>query len=1177
MTCPTCGASVAEGARFCSSCGHPLASRGDERRIATVLFADLVGFTTLSEARDPEEVKNLVDSCFERLVQEVNAFGGKVDKIIGDAILALFGAPVAHEDDAERAVRAALRMQETLRTYCSDTGAQIQLRIGVNTGEVLVGSLRAGAEYTAMGDVVNTAQRLQTTALPGSVVVGPATYAATRDVIEYRSMGAVAAKGREAPVEAWEAVATLLPPGYRPTRVEAPFVGRDVELGILNNAVDGAVSRGRAHLVLLLGEAGVGKSRLAAEVSQRACSSHRALVYEGRCVPYGEANVWWPVAEALRQACGVAPEDGAATARELCNDAVALALDSATDTPEVRRVVNGLMHLMGYDGPLGEIDAQRAREEAHRSVLAFIEGSARRRPVVVVLSDLHWADDVVLEMIDDLADRLSRSPFVLVATARHGLNERWRMPTGRHNNVLVNLDPLDRGATAAMLESLAEGGLDGELREALLDRSGGNPFFLEELVSLIAESKAVDRPVESSDRGGVGLPDTLRGLVAARIDGLSADERGTLEDASVWGRSGPVEALERMAAQIRSTHDIGPVLSELVDKEILVVSGRQWSFRSDLIREVAYGTMTKADRARRHYGIAYYLEHHMKDKDDASLRTVDVIAHHYAAAADLSREIGSIDWLPDDITTQALDWLERAAERAELVQMPPVADRLFGQALQLVDPDDGLRRARLLLGRARAEASLRELTDARAMIESARSLGEQHGDGSIVARAQLALGDVLQKEGELDDAIATVDDAVERFGHLGDRAGTAEALRQRGMTHLFRGANDDAEASISAAHELFEQLGDRRGEAWALQNLAWISYVGGRPDEAEVRLAESADLFELIDDRGGLSWARGLLGFVRYHQGRFEDAEHLAAEVMADARERGDKWGLGMMLMLTAAVRLWSGRADAAIDPADESLALFRTIGDQFGESQGIGMLGRALVTSGRVADGLQVLHHGLEQFASDGFDERRAAVAAMLLLAATQIGDIDRAREVLDQLGDGWQGLGTVEQAVGRALVDLQTGDAAGAVARLRATVADEGARSGFAHGALAFAIAAAGGADDLDQVRDRVDDLPGSTYLDRATAMLARELARAGAGDEGAVEGFTELVAVIDETEDRCAQAVVRLGEALALDALGLPTAEWALEEAERRLDELDISATGWRTACSLVLASAKAPAGA
>jgi class 3 adenylate cyclase/tetratricopeptide (TPR) repeat protein len=1139
------------------------------------LFADLVGFTSLSETRDPEEVKNLVDSCFERLVQEINTFGGKVDKIIGDAILALFGAPVAHEDDAERAVRAALRMQETLHAYCADTGSQIRLRVGVNTGEVLVGSLRAGAEYTAMGDVVNTAQRLQSTAEPGAVVAGSTTYVLTRDVIEYEPLGAVAAKGKDEPVEAWRAVATLLPPGYRPRRVQTPFVGRDVELGILGGSIDAAVSRSRAHLVLLLGEAGVGKSRLAAEVAGHACTTHHALVYEGRCVPYGEANVWWPIAEALRQACAITSDDDLASARELCGDAVASSLEQPHDAPEVRRVVNGLLHLMGYDGPLSEIDAQRAREEAHRSVLAFVEGSAKRRPVVVVLSDLHWADDVVFDMIDALADRLSRSRFVLVATARQALNERWRMPTGRHNNVIVNLDPLDRGATGALLESLAEGEIAPELRDELLDRSGGNPFFLEELVALVVENEGRDHNTAAERPSR--LPDTLRGLVAARIDGLSADERGTVEDASVWGRSGPVEALERMAVEVRSVHEIGGILAGLVDKEVLLVNGRHWSFRSDLIREVAYGTMTKADRARRHYGIAHFIETHMLHKDDPSLRAVDVIAHHYAAAAALANEIGTVDWLPASVTDKALHWLEEAADRAEVAQMPPVADRLYRQALELVDLSDGARRARFLLGRARAQAALRHLDDARRLLEAATVLGDEVGDGAVLAQARLALGDVQQKAGELDAAVHTFDDAVERFGHLGDRAGMAETLRQRGMAHIFRGDNARAEASISAAHELFHELDDRRGEAWALQNLAWISYIDGRPDEAETRLDESAALFDALDDRGGLAWAQGLMGFVRYHQGRFDDAEHLATAVLGDARERGDKWGEGMMLLLTASVRLWSGRAAAAVDPADEAVALFRSINDVFGQAQGEGVLGRALVMSGRVDDGLRVLRHAREQYTGDdALHEQADAVAAMLLLTATQLGDVVEGGDALIGLAEAdASGLGAVELVVGRALVALQRGDADPADHALQAVVQGEGANSSFAVGALALAAATVGRRSDVPELAARVEELPRATYLDRATVGLARELSRVAAGDEDAIDGFVGLVAMVDETEDQCAQAVVRLAEAMALDALGHPTAEWALAETERRLDELDIRAAGWRTAFAQVLAPDKATA--
>ena len=314
MTCPSCGAAAPEGARFCSSCGHPLNARADERRIVTVLFADLVGFTSLSEAADPEQVKNLIDRTFSRLVADVEAYGGQVDKIVGDAIVALFGAPVAHEDDAERAVRSALQMQQTMAAIGGPDG--VRLRVGVNTGEVLVGNLRAGGDYTAMGDVVNVASRLQAHAAPGQIVVGPATYFATRAVVQYEPMGRIHVRGREESVDTWQAIGATAPPGHRPRRQGTPLVGREAELGVLCNGLSLALSRKRAHLQLLLGEAGIGKTRLAEEVAIVAAGQHCALVLEGRCLPYGEANVWWPIAEALRQACNIGVEDDAAVTAE---------------------------------------------------------------------------------------------------------------------------------------------------------------------------------------------------------------------------------------------------------------------------------------------------------------------------------------------------------------------------------------------------------------------------------------------------------------------------------------------------------------------------------------------------------------------------------------------------------------------------------------------------------------------------------------------------------------------------------------------------------------------------------------------------------------------------------------------------------------------------------------------
>ena len=299
------------------------------------------------------------------------------------------------------------------------------MRIGVNTGEVLVGALRAGGAITAMGDVVNTASRLQTSAQPGEVVVGGPTYAATHGVIAYEPRGLLAARGREERVEAWSAVETLLPPGYRPRRPTVPLVGRDTELALLRNALDSSISNSRALLVLVVGDAGLGKTRLAAELADWAVVEHDAIALEGRCVPYGEANVWWPVAEALRQACFLEPTAGLDEARSRTVDRVAQAFHLPHDDGEVTRVSNGILHLLGYEGVLRAGDQSSAREEAAQAVVSFVEASTGNQPVVIQLSDLHWADAAVVELIDVLLERLARRPYVLVATARQGIRERW--------------------------------------------------------------------------------------------------------------------------------------------------------------------------------------------------------------------------------------------------------------------------------------------------------------------------------------------------------------------------------------------------------------------------------------------------------------------------------------------------------------------------------------------------------------------------------------------------------------------------------------------------------------------------------------------------------------------------------------------------------------------------------
>jgi class 3 adenylate cyclase len=371
MLCPSCATQIPADARFCSSCGYAItATQAEERRITTVLFADLVGFTTLAEHRDPETVKRLIDSCFQLLVDDITSFGGRVDKILGDGILALFGAPVAHEDDAERAVRAALRMQGTLTHFVSTSGLagsnEIRMRIGINTGEVLVGTL-AGTEYTAMGDVVNTASRLQSAAEPGGILVGHTTYALTSQAIRFEPAGELDARGRDQSIKAWLALEATAPPGSRSRRGRSgPLIGRQPELAMGRAALDLVTLANRSVLLAISGENGVGKSRLAEELVDYMHNTVDAAVLEGACVPYGEANVWYPIANALSRYLDFDPTLPIEEIREI-GRARAMQLISNGDGAELDRMEDVFIHLLGYPSSIDNLEAPAARASVNRA------------------------------------------------------------------------------------------------------------------------------------------------------------------------------------------------------------------------------------------------------------------------------------------------------------------------------------------------------------------------------------------------------------------------------------------------------------------------------------------------------------------------------------------------------------------------------------------------------------------------------------------------------------------------------------------------------------------------------------------------------------------------------------------------------------------------------------------
>jgi len=489
VNCRTCDAVMEESARFCPQCGTARVT-ADERRVVTALFADIVGFTGLSENMDPEQVKISVDRCFERLTRDISDFGGVVDKVLGDGIVALFGAPTAHGDDAERAVRAGLKMQQSLAELArvttdgevtgsavptistvsamstasdgagagDETGTPFRIRIGINTGEVLVGTSTAGGDYTAMGDVMNSASRLEQMAQPGQVLVGAATKAATDSTIRYESAGLLEARGREEPIEAWVAVEAVGQPGAHRRR-SALFVGRDRELDLLESQGRLAFELEQAQLSLVLGEAGIGKSRLVSEVSDRLRARFGASLWSGRCLPYGEANVWWPMAEMIRSRFAIPFDLPQRDAELILTQRLSITLaevlpEASPSTIERRRTA--LLHMLGYPTSLRAGDRRMNRNEVMLAFSDVLEEQLQTQPVALVVSDMHWAGEAVWELISHLLSRFSRRKLLVLATARD--LEEHAIFRGRHGATVIRLGPLDQTATRQLLASLRDTG-----------------------------------------------------------------------------------------------------------------------------------------------------------------------------------------------------------------------------------------------------------------------------------------------------------------------------------------------------------------------------------------------------------------------------------------------------------------------------------------------------------------------------------------------------------------------------------------------------------------------------------------------------------------------------------------------------------------------------------------------
>jgi class 3 adenylate cyclase len=655
LTCTRCGQENPVHSKFCNACGAQLAGPGrpgEERRIVSVLFVDLVGFTGRAERLDPEDVRAILTPYYEHVRAELQRHGGTVEKFIGDAVMGVFGAPTAYGDDAERAVRAAF----AVRDWAEQDG--LEVRIAVNTGEAIVElEARPGhGEAMVAGDVVNTAARLQSAAPVGTVLVGEETYAATRNAVEYRPAQPVLAKGKAAPVRAWLALRATSQAGERPM-APVPIVGRERELAVLTGLWERVNAEGRAQFVTVFGPAGIGKSRLALELSQLVAGKG-ARVVRGRSTPYGASTPYSAFAQQVKQIARIFDNDDPAYARERLLEGMAeLAGPAAAEEHSPQLEV-----LLGLETERTVAD----RETLFFSARVFVEALAMGGPTLLLFEDIHWADASQLDLLETLASRVRDVPVFFVAVSRPELlTERPTWGGGLPAYTALPLDPLSESSSKELAEQLlSAAGVAGDV-SAVVETAEGNPLFIEELAASIAEKSTSGE-----------LPTSVRAIIAARLDSLPPDERGVLVDASVVGRIFWRGALDEIAERERLTELLGSLEArDLIRREAVsrIRGDQQYGFKHVLIHDVAYQSLPRAARRTRHAAVAGYLQ-----------ETTGDMAQSTEAIADHWREAGEHD--------RAVDCLLVAADKAGRGWAKGHALTLYSAALKLLPEDDPRRR-----------------------------------------------------------------------------------------------------------------------------------------------------------------------------------------------------------------------------------------------------------------------------------------------------------------------------------------------------------------------------------------------------------------------------------------------------------------------------------------------------
>jgi class 3 adenylate cyclase/tetratricopeptide (TPR) repeat protein len=806
LNCSNCGKENPAEASFCMSCatplGAPASSVAEERKVVTALFCDLVGFTAASESADPEDVDRMLDTYFSMARVAIEAFGGVVEKFIGDAVVGVFGVPAAHEDDPERAVRAGLRIAGDAEDLASIGGAPLLLRVGINTGEALVrlGISPGSGEGFLTGDAINTASRIESVAPQMGVAVGLGTYEATAVVFDYEELEPATLKGKSEPVRVFHARSPRARLGTDLTRThDTPFIGREIDLVLLKGIFDKTVAATSPQLVTVVGEPGLGKSRIVAELLGYIDTKPELIIWrQGRCLPYGEGITFWALGEVLKAHAGILESD----APDVATDKLEAVLPEGEERPWFRQ---RLLPLLGI-----EATSTAEREELFTAWRRFLEHIAEQDPTVIVFEDLHWADDAMLAFLEHLADRAEEVPLLVIGTARPELFERHPDYTnGLRNATPINLAPLSEEEIARLVSALLESTvIPAELQQPILDRAGGNPLYAEEFVRLLKDKDLLIRKGSSWElREGaeVPFPDSVQALIAARLDTLSADTKSMLADAAVIGKVFWAGAIEQMGE--RDLTGVTETLRELSRKELVRPARRssiegevEYAFWHILARDVAYSQLPRASRASRHVAVARWIESKASERVED---LAEVLAHHYRTALELARAAGRSDQA-SELEAPALRFLSLAGERA--LGLDTAAALASLELALALTPEGHAERPEALAKFGEAALQAGRFSEASEALEEAIASFRAQGEVAAAARALGTLALVFGLLGDPRQWTLPVD-ALALLEPLGPSPELVAALTEVVRADALQGRLDDAVRVADRAFELAQELG----------------------------------------------------------------------------------------------------------------------------------------------------------------------------------------------------------------------------------------------------------------------------------------------------------------------------------------------------------------------------------